>query len=40
LKRDEVIGFLTPPPTDFSALKNVHATTYNTNSMTSFKQHS
>jgi len=25
LKKDEVIDFLTSPPADFSALKNVHA---------------
>jgi len=25
LKNDEVIGFLTRPPSDFSALKNVQA---------------
>jgi len=40
LKSNEVIDFLTPPPTDFSAFKNVQATAYNTNSMSSFKQHS
>jgi len=27
LKTDKVIDFLTSPPTDFSALKNVQATT-------------
>jgi len=27
LKNDEVIDFLTSPPTDFSALKNVQGTT-------------
>jgi len=40
LENDEFIDFLTSRPTDFSASKNVQATAYNTNSMTSFKQHS
>jgi len=39
LKKDEVIDFLTSPPTDFSALK-MFKVGYNTNSITSFKQHS